>query len=129
MLSSYTALLGGIVYAQTSGHGFNLAKIAEGFGSSISALLSTENLNATVYSLLAAGLGLYSGVLLFGPHEVSTIAPTLSCNPCQLLHCQWHCTCQSQRSVQERLCECRDAAAAGLSVADFQLAAWLLQCQ
>lgn len=58
------------MYAQTSGHGFNLARIAEGFGSSISALLSTDNLNATVYSLLSAGLGLYSAVLLFGPHEV-----------------------------------------------------------
>lgn len=70
-LSTYTAILGGAVYAQTSGHGFNLAKIAEGFGSSISALLSTENLNATMYSLLSAGLGLYAAVLLFGPHEVT----------------------------------------------------------
>ena len=61
-----------MVYAQTSGHGFNPVKIAEGFGSSLAALFSTDNLNATVYSLLSAGLGAYAAVLLFGPHEVSS---------------------------------------------------------
>ena len=69
-MSGYTALLGGIVYAQTSGHGFNPVKIAEGFGSSLAGLFSTDNFNSTVYSLLSAGLGAYAAVLLFGPHEV-----------------------------------------------------------
>lgn len=70
-LAAFTAIVGGAVYSQTSGHNFNLSKIAEGFGNSVAALLSPENNNAGIYSFLTAGLGLYSLVLLFGSHEAS----------------------------------------------------------
>lgn len=58
------------MYTQTSGHKFNLSKIAQGFSNSVSALLAPDNANAAMYSFLSAGLGLYSLVLLFGSHEV-----------------------------------------------------------
>lgn len=58
------------MYSQTSGHKFNLSKIAQGFSNSVSALLAPDNANAAMYSFLSAGLGLYSLVLLFGSHEV-----------------------------------------------------------
>jgi len=70
-LAAFTAIVGGAVYSQTSGHKFNLSKIAEGFGNSVAALLSPENNNAGMYSFLSAGLGLYSLVLLFGSHELA----------------------------------------------------------
>ncbi|KAL3141424.1 hypothetical protein ABBQ32_004993 [Trebouxia sp. C0010 RCD-2024] len=70
-LAAFTAIVGGAVYSQTSGHKFNLSKIAEGFGNSVAALLSPENTNAGIYSFLSAGLGLYSLVLLFGSHELA----------------------------------------------------------
>ena len=69
-LATVTALVAGAVYTQTSGFGFNLSKIANGFYSSVLALLSPDNNNAAVYSFISAGLGIYSSVLLFGPHEV-----------------------------------------------------------
>lgn len=62
------------MYTQTSGHKFNVSKIAEGFGNSLSALFSPDNANAAMYSFLSAGLGLYSLVLLFGSHEVCCFA-------------------------------------------------------
>ncbi len=69
-LATATAVIGGAVYTQTSGHGFNVTKIAKGFYHSVLGLLSPDNTNAAVYSFLTAGLGVYSAVLLFGPHEV-----------------------------------------------------------
>ena len=69
-LATFTAIVGGAVYSQTSGHKFNIAKIAEGFGNSLAGLISPENTNAAIYSLISAGLGIYSLVLLFGSHEV-----------------------------------------------------------
>lgn len=78
-LAAATAVVGGAVYSQTSGHKFNVAKIAEGFGNSLAALLSPDNFNAAVYSFLTAGLGLYSLILLFGsPEVVLAIAPCLT---------------------------------------------------
>ena len=77
--------MGAVVYGQTSGHKLSLTKIAEGFGSSVANLFSPKNTNAAIYSLLSAGLGVYSLVLLFGSHEVhsqshlSTAAPSLLC--------------------------------------------------
>ena len=62
------------MYTQTSGHNFNISKIATGFGNSVSALLSPDNTNAAIYSFLSAGLGLYSLVLLFGSHKVCYFA-------------------------------------------------------
>ena len=71
-LATVTAIVGGAVYSQTSGHKFNLAKIAEGFGSSLAALFSPSNTNAAIYSLISAAMGVYSLVLLFGTHEVTS---------------------------------------------------------
>ena len=72
-LAAFTAIVGGAVYSQTSGHKFSIPKIAEGFGNSLAALISPENLTSTVYSVLSAGLGIYSLVLLFGSHEVRPV--------------------------------------------------------
>ena len=58
------------MYTQYSGTGFNPGKVLSGFYNSIIGLLSPDNLNSAVYAFIAAGLGLYSGVLLFGSHEV-----------------------------------------------------------
>ena len=69
-LATATAVIAGAVYTQTSGFGFNLTKISKGFYSSVLALLSPDNSNAAVYSFISAALGIYSAVLLFGPHEV-----------------------------------------------------------
>ena len=71
------------MYTQTSGHGFNLTKVADGFYKSVLGLLSPDNSNAAMYSLISAGLGIYSAVLLFGPHEVRASLPTtlLQCLP------------------------------------------------
>lgn len=66
-----TAIVGGAVYSQTSGHKFSITKIAEGFGNSLADLLHPKNANAAVYSILSAGLGVYSLVLLFGSYEVT----------------------------------------------------------
>ena len=85
VLAAATAIVGGAVYSQTSGHKFNVAKIAEGFGNSLAALLSPDNFNAAVYSFLSAGLGLYSLVLLFGPHEVKSTSCSLLPPPPSLL--------------------------------------------
>lgn len=79
-LAAFTAIVGGAVYSQTSGHKFSIAKIAEGFGNSLAALISPENTGSAIYSLLSAGLGIYSLVLLFGSHDVS-----LLCFPVQVL--------------------------------------------
>lgn len=70
-LAVATAVIGGAVYTQTSGHGFNLTKVADGFYKSVLGLLSPDNSNAAMYSLISAGLGIYSAVLLFGPHELA----------------------------------------------------------
>jgi hypothetical protein len=71
-LATTTAIIGAVVYGQTSGHKFSLTKIAEGFGTSLANLFSPKNTNAAIYSLLSAGLGVYSLVLLFGSHEVDS---------------------------------------------------------
>ena len=71
-LAATTAIVGGAVYSQTSGHQFSVTKIAEGLGSSLADLFSPKNTNAAMYSLLTAGLGVYSLVLLFGSHEVAS---------------------------------------------------------
>lgn len=73
-LATTTATVGAVVYGQTSGHKFSLTKIAEGFGNSLANLFSPKNTNAAIYSLLSAGLGVYSLVLLFGSHEVDSQA-------------------------------------------------------
>ena len=90
-LATVTALVAGAVYTQTSGYGFNLSKIANGFYSSVLALLSPDNNNAAVYSFISAGLGIYSSVLLFGPHEVRTkgkaIAALIDEKPGNILGC------------------------------------------
>lgn len=70
-LATTTAIVGAVVYGQTSGHKFSLTKIAEGFGTSLANLFSPKNTNAAIYSLLSAGLGIYSLVLLFGSHELA----------------------------------------------------------
>ena len=70
-LAAFTAIVGGAVYTQTSGHQFNIGKIAEGFGNSLGALISPDNASSAIYSLLSAALGIYSLVLLFGSFEVS----------------------------------------------------------
>lgn len=74
--------MGGAVYSQYSGSGFNPSKIVQGFYNSVVGLFSPDNTNAGIYALIAAGLGLYSGVLLFGPHEVTLFASGLLCIPC-----------------------------------------------
>ena len=85
-LATLTAIVGGAVYSQTSGHKFNLAKIAKGFSNSVLALLSPDNLTAGIYSFLSAGLGLYSLVLLLGSHEVSPCsAANFACTPVALI--------------------------------------------
>jgi len=71
-LATTTAIIGAVVYGQTSGHKFSLTKIAEGFGTSLASLFNPKNTNAAIYSLLSAGLGFYSLVLLFGSHEVDS---------------------------------------------------------
>ncbi|DBA86528.1 TPA: hypothetical protein ACH3X2_005503 [Trebouxia sp. C0005] len=71
-LATATAVIAGAVYTQTSGFGFNLTKISKGFYSSVLALLSPDNSNAAVYSFISAALGIYSAVLLFGPHELAS---------------------------------------------------------
>lgn len=78
-LAAFTAIVGGAVYSQTSGHKFSIAKIAEGFGNSLAALISPENTGSAIYSLLSAGLGIYSLVLLFGSHEVTLAVCCLCC--------------------------------------------------
>lgn len=70
-LAATTAIVGGAVYSQSSGHQFSVTKIAEGLGSSLADLFSPKNTNAAMYSLLTAGLGVYSLVLLFGSHELA----------------------------------------------------------
>ena len=69
-MATVTAIVAGAVYSQTSGHKFNLGRIAEGFGNSVASLLSPDNFNAAIYSFLSAGLGVYSLVLLLGSHDV-----------------------------------------------------------
>ena len=93
-LATATAVIAGAVYTQTSGFGFNLTKISKGFYSSVLALLSPDNSNAAVHSFISAALGIYSAVLLFGPHEVRRITarPVTSpvvhdvCQPLSLPH-------------------------------------------
>ncbi|DBA92234.1 TPA: hypothetical protein ACH3X1_015941 [Trebouxia sp. C0004] len=70
-LATTTAIVGAVVYGQTSRHKLSLTKIAEGFGTSVANLFSPKNTNAAIYSLLSAGLGVYSLVLLFGSHELA----------------------------------------------------------
>ena len=61
-----TAVVPAIVYYHTSGHGFNLGRIANGFGDSVSRLLSAKNNKAGAYAITSAGFAAFAVVFTFG---------------------------------------------------------------
>ena len=98
-----TAVVGGAVYTQYSGSGFNPGKVLSGFYNSIIGLLSPNNLNSAAYAFIATGLGLYSGVLLFGSHEVGLFSYSwaLSGSQCCILMRKLSLRCNSFVNAKE----------------------------
>lgn len=61
-----TAVVPAIVYYHTSGHGFSLGRIANGFGDSVSRLLSAKNNKAGAYAITSAGFAAFAVIFTFG---------------------------------------------------------------